>query len=88
MTTYVDPTLSGYAAFTDHRGCALLQAFAPAENLEGRDAIRYWHGPENQGETPMQIQRPHDAWRTEWMRGWERAKEDWQAGKVEVTVDG
>lgn len=83
-----DPTLSGYAAFTAHRGCALLQAFAPAENLRGADAIRFWHGPEDQGTTAMQIQRPHDAWRAQWMREWDQAREDHEAGKMEVTVDG
>lgn len=81
-----DPTLSGYAAYSARRGCALLQAFAPAERLEGKDAIRFWHGPEDQGTTAMQIQRPHDAWRTEWMRGWDRAREDFESGNVEVTA--
>lgn len=82
-----DPTRNGYAAYTAHRGCALLQAFAPAENLAGKDAIRYWHGPEDQGATAMQIHRPHDAWRVAWMKGWDQARRDAEAGKVEVTAD-
>lgn len=81
MTTHEH---AGHTAFTTHRATPALQGFAPAENLDGKDAIRYHHPPEDQGATPMQIARPHDAWRQEWCRGWDRARADFEAGKVEV----
>lgn len=74
-----DPSLSGYAAFNAHRNCAVLQAWAPAENLDGTAAIRYWHAPENQGDQLVQYARPHDAWRRDWMQGWDRARADFEA---------
>lgn len=87
MTIPTDPAIAGYNAFFAHRRCALLQAYLPAETAEtaeGIRAIKLWHGPEDQGATAMQIQRPHDAWRVEWCKGWDRARKDAEAGKADV----
>lgn len=84
MNSTPDNIPSGYTAFTHHRRCALLQGFAPAESLDGGQAIRYWHPPENQGATRMQIHRPHDPARAQWMKEWDRARADFEAGKTDV----
>ena len=70
MTAYTD----GYEAYSRHQMCSFLNGYAPANRIAGRTAIRLWHEPEDQGAALVQIARPHDAWRVEWVRGWDDAR--------------
>lgn len=69
-----EPYDDGFRSYERHCCCHLYQAWMPAKTTSGWQAIKLWHPPENQGETKMQIARPHDDWRKEWVRGWEEAR--------------
>ena len=67
----------GRMIFDHHRRCALLNAHAPAETLDGWDAIRFHFPPEDQGDMLIQVSRPHAAWRVAWVQGWEQRRNEY-----------
>ena len=76
-TEPIDWVALGREHFERHRQCAILQAHFPVEVCDGWLAIKAWYPPEDQGPTKMMMQRPHDAWRTQWVQGWDAAREEW-----------
>jgi len=79
MTDEINWVALGREHFRRHRQCTLSQGHFPVENSPGWMAIRVWYPPEDQGATRMMLQRPHDAWRTQWVQGWDEAREEYLA---------